>query len=75
MKKEHSVFLKEQKRMQRMFRWFKKNGKECKDRSVLLKRTEKNAKIGTFFLKEGKKMQRTERSFEKNGCPTLGSRA
>ena len=31
-------FYKEQKRMQRWFRSFIKNGKECKDRSVHLKR-------------------------------------
>ena len=49
----------------------KKNGKELKERSVLFKRMEKNAKNGTFFLKERKRTQRMERSFEKNGCPTL----
>ena len=61
--------------MQRSFRSFKKNGKECKARSVLFKRTEKNAKNGTFFLKERKRTQRMERSFEKNGCPTLPSKS
>ena len=33
-------FYKERKRTQRSFRSFIKNGKECKDRSVLLKRTD-----------------------------------
>ena len=32
-----------------LFRSFQKNGKERKERNVLLKRTEKNAKNGTFF--------------------------
>ena len=36
------------------FRSFLKNGKERKERSVLLQRTEKNAKNGTFFCKERK---------------------
>ena len=55
--KNAAFFYKEWKRMQRTLRSFIKNGKECKERHVLLKRTEKNAK--------------TLRSFEKNGCPTL----
>ena len=38
--KEYSVFYKEQKRTQRSFRSFIKNGKESKDCSVLLKRTD-----------------------------------
>ena len=53
---------------------FIKNGKERKERNVLLKgwkRTEKNGKNGTFFMKERKRTERMERSFEKNGCPTL----
>ena len=53
-------FLKEWKRMERTERSFEKNGKERKERSVLLKRTEKN---GTFFRKEQK---RTEKN-GKNG--------
>ena len=61
-KKNVPFFLKEQKRTQRSFCSFKKNGKECKDGSVLLKRTEKNKELsvlfkrtkknGTFFWKE-----------------------
>ena len=51
-----------------MFCSFIKNGKECKDHSVLLLRTEKNAKIVPFFYKEWKIMQRSFCSFEKNGC-------
>ena len=62
------VRLFDKKNRKRTFRSFKKNGKE---RAVLFKRTEKNAKNGTFFLKERKRTQRTERSFEKKGCPTL----
>ena len=42
-------FWKERKRTERSF---EKNGKERKERNVLLKRTEKNAKNGTFFWKE-----------------------
>ena len=45
----------------------KRTGKERKERSVLLKRTEKNAKIVPFFYKERKRTQRSERSFIKNG--------
>ena len=54
-----------------MFRSFEKNGKERKERSILLKRTEKNGKNVPFFRKERKRTERTEHSFEKNGCPTL----
>ena len=66
-----TFFYKEQKRMQRSEHSFIMNGKESKDRNVLLLRKEKNAKIRTFFYKEGKRTQRLERSFEKNRCPTL----
>ena len=48
-KKNVPFFYKKWKRMQRSERSFKKNGKEHKDRNVLLQRTEKNAKIITFF--------------------------
>ena len=47
-------FYKEQKRAQRTFRSFLKNGKERKERSVLLKRMEKKAKNAAFFYKERK---------------------
>ena len=53
--------------MERMFRSFEKNGKERKERSVLLKRTEKNGKNVPFFWKEQKRTERTFRSLEKNG--------
>ena len=42
------------KRTQRSVRSFIDNGKERKDRNVIIQRTEKNAKIGTFFNKERK---------------------
>ena len=43
-------------------------GKERKkERSVLLKRTEKNGKNGTFFYKDRKRTERTEHSFIKKG--------
>ena len=45
-------FYKEWKRMQRLEHSFIKNGKERKDCSFLLKRTEKNTKIEMFFWKE-----------------------
>ena len=48
----------------RMFRSFTKNAKK---RSVLLYRTEKNAKIVPLFYKERKRTQRSFRSFIKNG--------
>ena len=70
-KKNVPFFLKERKRTERTERSFVKNGKERKERSVLLKRTEKNGKNVPFFRKERKRTERTERSFEKNGCPTL----
>ena len=54
-KKSVPFFYKERKRMQRSLRSFIKNGKECKDQNFLLKRTEKNAMIGTFFYKEWKR--------------------
>ena len=57
--------------MQRLFHSFIKNWKVRKDRSVLLNRREKNAKIVPFFYKELKRTQRSFRSFEKNGCPNL----
>ena len=57
--------------MQRSFHSFIKNRKECKDHSVLLKRTGKNAKIVLFFYKKRKRTQRSFHSFEKIGCPTL----
>ena len=44
-----------------LFRSFLKNERECKERNVLLQRTEKNA---MFFCKERK---RTQRSSAKNG--------
>ena len=53
--------------MQRTFRSFTKNRKECKDCSVLLKRTEKSAKNVAFFYKERKRTQRKRHSFLKNG--------
>ena len=55
-------FFKERKRTQHSFL---KNGKECKERNVLLQRTEKNAKNATFFCKECKRMQRTQCSSAK----------
>ena len=48
-------FYKERKRMQKTFRSFIKNGKERKERPILLKRTEKNA---AFFNKEWKRTQK-----------------
>ena len=73
----HYVLFRSLKRTFRSFTFFfrvlatyetQKNGKK---RNVLLQRTEKNAKSGTFFCKERKRTRRLERSFEKNGCPTL----
>ena len=43
--------------MQKTFHSFIKNGKEHKERRVLLYRTEKNAKNAAFFYKERKGMQ------------------
>ena len=60
-------FYKERKRTQRSFCSFIKNGKECKDSSVLLLRKEKNPKIVPFFYKEQKRMQRLFCYFIKNG--------
>ena len=51
--KERSVFS----------RSFLKSGKECKERNVLMQRTEKNA---TFFCKQRKRTQRTQHSLAKN---------
>ena len=50
-----------------MFRSLIKNGKERKERSVLLERTGKNAQNAAFFYKERKRTQRTTHSFIKNG--------
>ena len=60
------VRLMKPKRVQRSF-IFIKNVKECKDRSVILQKTEKNAKIVPFFNKERKRTQRSFHSLEKNG--------
>ena len=49
-----------------MFRSFLKNGKECKERNVLLQRTEKNTKNGMFFCKERKRMQERLVLLQKN---------
>ena len=65
--KNATFFYKERKRKQRMFRSLLKNGKERKERSVLLERTGKNAKNAAFFYKERKKTQRTPHSFIKYG--------
>ena len=50
-----------------MFCSFKKTVKERKDRSVLLKRKGKNAKIVPFFYKERERTQKKFRSFIKKG--------
>ena len=50
-----------------LFRSFLKNGKEQKERNVLLQRTEKNGKNVTFFCKERKRTERTFHPFIKNG--------
>ena len=55
-------------------RSFEKNGKEQKERNVLLKRTERTERSFEKNGKERKRTERTARSFEKNGCPTLNSR-
>ena len=54
-----------------MFVRLMKTKRTEKERSVLFKRREKNAKNVPFFLKERKRKQRMEHSFEKKGCPTL----
>ena len=60
-------FYKELKRMQRTPRSFIKKGKERKEQSVLLYRTQKKAKNVPFFYKELKRTPRMPHSFIKNG--------
>ena len=70
------LYLWNQKERSVLLRSFIKNVKEHKDRSVLLWRTEKNAKIVPFFHKERKRTQRLFHFFikirkERKECSVL----
>ena len=64
LKKERYVLLQTTENNERTLRSFAMNGKERKECSILLQRTEKN---GTFFLKERKEQNVLLKKTEKNG--------
>ena len=59
-------FCKRTERSRVLFRSFQKNGKERKERNVLLQRTEKNGKNAPFFLKERKRTRERSVLLQKN---------